>query len=97
MPTRYAALVWNRVLYLDELDSAKVYEFYTRYGEVVKDGQWVSPPEPQCTPPSPSPEPSASAEASPSASASPAPSASAAAPSVSAVPSSEPSPSPSAS
>jgi hypothetical protein len=97
MPTRYAALVWNRVLYLDELDSAKVYEFYTRYGEVVKDGQWVSPPEPQCTPPSPSPEPSASAEASPSASASPAPSASAAAPSDSAVPSSEPSPSPSAS
>ena len=68
MPTKYAALIWDRVLYLDTLDVQQIYDFYLRYGEqVTDDGQWISPPEPQCNPPSP--EPSASAEASPSASA----------------------------
>jgi hypothetical protein len=72
MPTKYAALVWNRALYLDELDAQRVYDFFTRYGEVVSDdGQWISPPEPQCTPPSASPDASPGAEASPSPEASP--------------------------
>ena len=100
MPTKFAALIWNRVLYMDTLDPQLAYDFYTRYGEQVSpEGQWITPPEPQCTPPSPSPEPSASAAASPSAapseSASAAPSGSASAPAAS--PSAEPSPSPSAS
>ena len=65
MPTRYAALVWDRVLYLDTLDSEQVYEFFTRYGErVTDDGTWITPPEPQCPAPSPVP----SAEPSPAAS-----------------------------
>jgi hypothetical protein len=55
MPTKYAALVWNRVLYLDELDAAKVYDFSTRYGERVADGRFVAPPEPQCPVPTASP------------------------------------------
>jgi hypothetical protein len=55
MPTKYAALVWNRVLYLDVLDAATVYDFYTRYGERVVDGRFVAPPEPQCPVPTPSP------------------------------------------
>jgi hypothetical protein len=92
MPARFAALIWNRVLYMDTLDAPLAYDFYTRYGEQVSpDGQWITPPEPQCNPPSPSPEPSASAGASPSA----APSAGASAPAAS--PSAQPSPSPSAS
>ena len=65
MPTRYAALVWDRVLYLDELDAPAIYEFFTTYAErVADDGSWIAPPEPQCAAPSPSPE--ASAAASPS-------------------------------
>lgn len=55
MPTKYAALVWNRVLYLDSLDAATVYDFYTRYGERVVDGRFIAPPEPQCAVPTPSP------------------------------------------
>jgi hypothetical protein len=75
------------VLYMDELDPQEVYDFFLRYAEqVTDDGQWISPPEPQCNPPSP--EPSASAEASASASAATTPSA---------APSAQPSPSPSAS
>jgi hypothetical protein len=87
MPTKYTALVWDRVLYMEELDPQEAYDFYLRYAEQVTDaGQWISPPEPQCNPPSP--EPSASPEASPSASAATTPSA---------APSAQPSPSPSAS
>ena len=68
MPTKYAALVWDRVLYLDELDVDQIYEFFTRYAERVdSEGNWLAPPEPQCNPPSPSP----SAGESPSAGASP--------------------------
>lgn len=55
MPTRYAALVWDRVLYLDTLDVQGIYTFFTRYGErIASDGTWISPPEPQCPAPSPS-------------------------------------------
>jgi hypothetical protein len=91
MPTKYAVLVWDRVMYLDELDIAQVYEFYTRYSERVDgDGNWLAPPEPQCAAPSPS----APAGESPSAGASPSaatsPSGSAAAPTS---PSAAPSPS----
>ena len=68
MPTRYAALVWNRVLYLDTLDAAQVYDFYLRYGERVSDGRFVAPPEPQCAIPSASPSAGASAEPSPASS-----------------------------
>jgi Protein of unknown function (DUF3105) len=67
MPTRYAALVWDRVLYLDTLDVQKVYDFFTMYGErVADDGTWLSPPEPQCAAPTPTPSPTASASAQPS-------------------------------
>lgn len=101
MPTRYAALVWDRVLYLDTLDTQKIYDFYTRYGErLADDGTWISPPEPQCTAPSASPSaapsaapseaPSASAEASAATGASASP-----VPSTSPVPSASPVPSPS--
>jgi hypothetical protein len=55
MPTKYAALVWNRALYLDTLDNAKIYEFYTRYGERISDGKFAAPPEPQCGVPAASP------------------------------------------
>ena len=67
MPTRFAALLWDRALYLDTLDTQTIDQFYLRYGERLSDsGAWVSPPEPQCSAPS----------ASPAASTSPAPSAS---------------------
>jgi hypothetical protein len=67
MPTKYAALLWDRALYLDTLDTQKIDQFFLRYGERLSaDGTWVAPPEPQCAAPS----------ASPAASASPAPSAS---------------------
>jgi hypothetical protein len=75
MPTRYAALVWDRTLYLDTLDTATIYDFFTRYAERVSDGRFVAPPEPQCGVPSASPSTSpaspaagASAEPSPAAS-----------------------------
>ncbi len=55
MPTRFAALVWDRALYLDTLDTAAIYDFYLRYGERISDGRFVAPPEPQCAVPSPSP------------------------------------------
>ncbi len=67
MPTRFAALIWDRVLYLDTLDTQQIYSFFTRYAERVgSDGTWISPPEPQCT--APSPAASSSAAPSPSAS-----------------------------
>ena len=56
MPTRYAALLWNRALYLDTLDDQEIYDFFTRYGErVSSDGTWLAPPEPQCAAPTASP------------------------------------------
>jgi hypothetical protein len=55
VPTRFAALIWDRVLYLDTLDSAKIGEFYTRYAERLdSSGKWIAPPEPQCAAPTPS-------------------------------------------
>lgn len=86
MPTKFAALVWNRALYMDTLDVQQVFDFYTRYSEVVQDGQFVAPPEPQCAPPSQSPAPSGSPAASPEASPAASPAASS-----SAAPSTEPS------
>jgi hypothetical protein len=60
MPTRYAALVWDRALYLDTLDTARVYDFFLRYAERVTDGHVVAPPEPQCAAPAASPSPAGS-------------------------------------
>lgn len=58
MPTRYAALVWGRALYMDELDEQRAYDFYTRYGERLSaEGRWIAPPEPQCPAPTPVPSP----------------------------------------
>ncbi len=68
MPTKYAAIVWDRVLYLDTLDDARIYDFYTRYGERVSDGRIIAPPEARCAAPSASPSAGASAEPSPAAS-----------------------------
>jgi hypothetical protein len=48
MATPYAALVWGRVLPLDQLDSARVFEFWRIWGERTN-------PEQQCAAPSPSP------------------------------------------
>src|SRR5207248_3213343 len=66
MPTKFAALIWDRAMYMDTLDQQQVYDFYTRYAEKVVDGRFVAPPEPQCAPPSaaaPSGSPAASAPA----------------------------------
>lgn len=69
MPTRFAAMVWDRVLYLDTLDTAKIYDFFTRYGERLNsDGTWLAPPEPQCAAPSATPAALPSAQPGPSAS-----------------------------
>jgi hypothetical protein len=65
MPTPYAAMVWGRVLPLNELDTAQILEFWQIWGERTN-------PEALCAPASSSP----SAEPSPSAAASQAPSAS---------------------
>lgn len=87
MPHPYAALVWDRVFYLDTWDPALVTKFYLTESERLDaNGQLVAPPEkiycnpsarPVVTPvPSGSSAPSGSAGASaPAASASPAPSA----------------------
>jgi hypothetical protein len=111
MPKPFAALVWDRVLYMDTFDPALVKQFYLQEGEKLNadKSDFLAPPEPQCAVPSPSASPSpstsagpsvtpsgsASASASPSVSASP--SASTAAPSASDVASPSASPSPSAS
>ena len=56
MPTKFAALLWDRALYLDTLDTQAIDQFFLRYGERLSDsGAWVAPPEPQCTAPSASP------------------------------------------
>ena len=69
MPTRFAALVWDRVYYFDTLDSQGVYDFYLAYGERVgSDGTWIAPPEAQCaapTPAAPTPVPAPPAKTSP--------------------------------
>jgi hypothetical protein len=111
MPKPFAALVWDRVLYMDTFDPALVKQFYLQEGEKLNadKSDFLAPPEPQCAVPSPSASPSPSTSAGPSvtpsgsasASASPgvsaSPSASTAAPSASDVASPSASPSPSAS
>ena len=94
MPTKFAALVWDRVMYMDVLDEAKINDFYTRYSERLdSQGNWIAPPEQQCNPPSPSPGASESPAASDGASASPAASDAASPSAPAASPSAEPSPS----
>ena len=54
MPTRFAALVWDRAYYFDTLDAQKVYDFYLADGEKIgSGGTWIAPPEPQCAGPNP--------------------------------------------
>ena len=62
----YAALVWDRVLYLDTLDTAAILRFYTR--------RKASAATRSRSAPAPSPSPSASPSAAPSASPEPSPS-----------------------
>jgi hypothetical protein len=67
MPAKYAALLWDRVLYLNSFDTQTIDQYFLRYGErLASDGKLIAPPEPQCSAPS----------APPAASSSPAPSAS---------------------
>lgn len=88
LTTRYAAIVWDRVLLLDSLDKQKIVDFYNEWGEKTN-------PEKQCASPSPSavPSPSASSGASAGPSGSAAPSASAPSPAASPARSVAPSPS----
>jgi Protein of unknown function (DUF3105) len=94
MKTRFAALVWDRILLLDTFDSAQILTFFQQFGDTTE-------PEPQvqCTQVSPSPsvEPSAAPSASPSGSSSAAPSGGSAAPSGSGTPSGSPTAGPAAS
>jgi hypothetical protein len=62
MATPYAAIVWDRVLPLQTLDTSQILAFWQQWGEKTN-------PEPQCTPASaaPSAAPSASSSAAPSA------------------------------
>ena len=42
MPTRFAALLWDRALYLDTLDTQKIYDFFLQNGEkLAADGTWA--------------------------------------------------------
>jgi hypothetical protein len=61
MATPYAALVWGRVLPLNELDTAQILEFWQIWGERTN-------PEALCAPASPAPSTEASPETSPEAS-----------------------------
>ncbi len=72
MPAKFAALVWDRLLYLNTLDVNEIKQFYATQGELYN-------PESQCARPSPSP--SAGPSTAPSAAPSAAPSGSAGAPS----------------
>jgi hypothetical protein len=64
----YAALVWGRVLPMEEWDPNLALKFYATESERLDaDGAFVAPPEPQCAAPSQSPAPGSSA--SPAASA----------------------------
>jgi hypothetical protein len=83
MSTKYAGLVWDRLLMQDTLDLDAMLKFYLAEGERFN-------PEPQCNPASPSAAPSTSPNASPSPAESPRP-----AVSPSASPSSSPSAAPS--
>ena len=69
----YAALVWGRVLPLQEWDPALVLQFFnTESVRLDANGEYIAPPEPAAAGcPEPSAQPSASAAASPSTSAAP--------------------------
>jgi hypothetical protein len=94
----YAALVWGRVLPMQEWDPDLALKFYATESERLDaEGAFVAPPEPQCAAPSQSPGPSGSVAPSPAPGGSAAPSGSAA-PTGSAAPAapgSSPSPNPS--
>ena len=65
MPHPFAALVWDRVFYLDTWDPALVTQFYLTEAERLDSaGQLVAPPEKQCSGPSAAPSASADASAS---------------------------------
>jgi hypothetical protein len=64
MATPYAAIVWDRVLPLETVDTGQILTFWQQWGERTN-------PEPQCATPSASAAPSASAGAAPSTSAAP--------------------------
>ena len=85
MPTKFAALVWDRVMYMDCWTRPRSTTSTPLLGASPTAGQLVAPPEQQCNPPSPSPgeSPAASdgASASPAASDAASPSAPAASPS----------------
>jgi Protein of unknown function (DUF3105) len=68
MTTPYAAIVWDRILPLQTIDTTQILAFWQQWGERTN-------PEPQCAPPSASPSAAASSAPSetPSASASAAP------------------------
>jgi hypothetical protein len=75
MPHPYAALVWDRVFYLDTWDPALVNQFYLTESERVDaNGELVAPPEKVACQPTPYPSAGTSAEPSGSAGASDAPS-----------------------
>jgi Protein of unknown function (DUF3105) len=58
MAAPFAALVWDRVLYMNTLDIAEIKDFYQTEGERTN-------PEPQCARPSPSPSTAPSGSAGP--------------------------------
>lgn len=64
MATPFAALVWDRVLLLETLDTAKILDFYKTEGELTN-------PEPQCARPTASPSVAPSASVAPSGSVAP--------------------------
>lgn len=69
----FAALVWGRVLPMEQWDPALALQFYATESERLDaEGAFVTPPEPQCAAPSQSPAASESVAPSPSASGSPA-------------------------
>ena len=64
MPHPYAALVWDRVLYMDTWDPALATQFYLTESERLdSEGQLIAPPEKQCAAPSSSVAPGESAPA----------------------------------
>lgn len=96
MPHAYAALVWDRVFYLDTWDPALVNQFYlTEVERLDSDGALVSPPEKVYCSGSPAPSVAPGASESPAASAPAASAPASVTPSVapSAVPSASPEPS----
>ncbi len=66
MPAPFAALVWDRLIYLDTLDVTKIKAFYQSEAEVTN-------PELQCPRATPTPAPSLAPRGSPSQAASPSP------------------------